>query len=229
MRDGGLMKRPRVDSIGMFDLDAESIAARAKATTPPSHIPKMGESVLRGTLGFMLVSAIGFAPWAIFERWFRSMRESQLYIACTAAFILASGPFLHRLIIGPGSLSRFYKVFTLAFLAYAGAWIALWTTLRGSEGEFFGLLAGSVAMGAVLSIAFNAVKMSWLASIAALFVGNAAGYYLGDWLYHTNSQTHRYLAMTGWGACYGLGFGAGIGLAFYFSQKKARERLREVQ
>jgi hypothetical protein len=221
------MKLPAVDSIGMFDLDAESIAARAKSSIPPSRIPRTGESILRGALGFMIVSAIGFAPWAIFERWFRSMRETQLYIACTAAFILASGPFLHRLIIGPGSLSRFYKVFTLAFLAYAGAWIALWTTLRGNEGEFFGLLAGSVAMGAVLSMAFKASGTSWIASIAALFVGNAAGYYLGDWLYHTNSHTHRYLAMTGWGICYGLGFGAGIGLAFYLSQKEARARLRE--
>ena len=92
------MKRPHVDSIGMFDLDAESIAARAKAATPPTHIPTVGESLLRGTLGFMLVSAIGFAPWAIFERWFRSMRETHLYIACTAAF---SSSRCGRLVRGP--------------------------------------------------------------------------------------------------------------------------------
>ena len=209
----------------MFDLDAESIAARARASTPPSHIPSFSQSVLRGALGFMVVAAIGFAPWAIFERWFPSMRESQLYIACTAAFILASGPLMHRLIIGPGSLSRFYKAFTLAFLAYAGGWIACWTALRGNEGEFFGLVAGSVAMAAILTVAFRATGRVFLAATAAIFVGNAAGYYLGDWIYHTYSHAHRYLAMTAWGLCYGLGFGAGIGMAFHLVQTGARNRL----
>ena len=39
-------------------------------------------------------------------------------MACTAIFIGLSGLCLHRLILGPGSLSRFYKLFSLAFAAF---------------------------------------------------------------------------------------------------------------
>jgi hypothetical protein len=208
----------------LFQLDPESIVARAKASSEPVLVPSLGASIWRGIWGFMLVGVIGFAPWAIFERWFRGMRETQLYIACTAAFIAASGPFLHRMIIGPGSLSRFYKVFAIAFLAYAGAWISCWVTLRGDAGEFFGLLAGSVAMGAVIAFAFGAL---WkvIAVVLALFLGNLLGYYAGAWIHGEIGHSHRYLSMILWGVSYGAGFGAGIGLAFFLSQAAARVRL----
>jgi hypothetical protein len=213
----------------MFGLDPEAIAKRALSGANRPRIPGPGESITRGTLGFMVVAAIGFAPWAIFEKWFRSMRETQLYIACTAAFIVASGPLLHRLIIGPGSLSRFYKLFALAFLAYAGAWILPWVALRGDMGEFLGLCAGSIMMGGIVAFAFRAKLAIWLIAITSILVGNLAGYYAGSWFYHEHSQDHRYAAMTAWGVCYGLGFGAGLGYAFFVSQSAARARLRSVQ
>jgi hypothetical protein len=209
----------------MFQLDPENLTARARSGGSP---PSLGESVARGALGFMVVAAIGFAPWAIFEAWFRSMREAQLYTACTLAFIAASGPMLHRLIIGPGSLPRFYKLFGLAFTAYAGAWIACWTTLHGREGELLGLATGSMVLGAVVAFAFRASARAWIGSIASIFAGNLGGYYLGARLYETNSHTHRYGAMIAWGVCFGLGFGAGLGLAFYLSQGVARARLRSA-
>jgi len=210
--------------MSLFQLDPESIVARARASGQSVEVPSFWASVWRGVWGFMVVGVIGFAPWAIFEKWIRGMREAQLYVACTAAFIAASGPFLHRLIIGPGSLPRFYKIFAVAFLLYAGAWISCWVTLRGNEGEFFGLLAGAVAMGAVIAIAFGASRQM-VAVIAVLFLGNLVGYYAGARIHGEIGQSHRYLSMILWGVCYGAGFGAGIGAAFFLSQARARKML----
>jgi hypothetical protein len=38
---------------------------------------------------------------------------------CAIVFIVLSGLLLHRLIIGPGSLGRFYKLFSAAFAVAA--------------------------------------------------------------------------------------------------------------
>src|SRR5438105_3855470 len=104
--------------MALFQLDPESIAARVRASGRPSRAPSLGASILRGVIGFTVVSIAGFAPWPIIDRWFPWMGEVGLYVASTAAFVGLSGPLLHRLIVGPGSLPRFYKLFTLAFTAY---------------------------------------------------------------------------------------------------------------
>jgi hypothetical protein len=174
---------------------------------------------------FTIVSIAGFLPWPIFDRWFHGMREMHLYVACTAVFIALSGPCLHRLILGPGSLARFYKLFTLAFLAYAAAWVALWVALRGDAGSIGGLLGGTTVMGAILTLAFDAPR-AMPRVIAALFVLNTLGYYAGGWFEGKLIVDHRLAAMLLWGACYGIGFGAGLGIAFHFCQEKARAILR---
>src|SRR5207247_7897663 len=104
----------------MFGLDPQSIAGCAKASGQSPRVPTLGESVLRGTIGFTLVSLGGFAPWVLAGRWFyRNIGEVGLYATCALVFIGLSGLLLHRLIIGPGSRVRFYKIFSLAFVAYA--------------------------------------------------------------------------------------------------------------
>jgi len=193
------------------------------AGNPPS-IPTCGNSILRGIAGFTLLSIAGFAPWPILDLWLRRGTEVQLYSFCIAIFIAMSGPLLHRLIIGPGSLVRFYKLFAVAFLAYAAVWIAFWVWLRGPEGEFTGVLGGSVAMAAVLAFAFDARK-SLLRIIGALFVPNALGYFAGGWFEGKLAIDHRLVAMFLWGVCYGVGFGAGLGLAFHICQARARAAL----
>jgi len=211
--------------MALFQLDPESIVARARnAATDRVHIPNRAESLLRGAIGFTLVSVAGFAPWAIFERWFRSMREAQLYITCTVTFILASGPLLHRLIIGPGSLLRFYQLFTVAFTSYAITWITFWVSLRGESGVLLGLLGGSALMGAVIALAFGALTSIGKAA-AAIMAGNLIGYYSGEWLHVEIGWDYRYLGMAAWGGCYGAGFGAGFGYAFYTAQARVRALL----
>jgi len=157
-------------------------------------------------------------------------------------FIGLSGPLMHRLIIGPGSLSRFYKLFGITFAAYSVLWIVGWMALRGHPGSLAGLLAGTAAMGWMLTRAFDAMGMA-LKVMAALFVLNSLGYFVGGWmegvvmgmkpLSLSGSAFTRpaqvAIAKSVWGVFYGLGFGAGLGLAFHFCQAQTRAMLSERQ
>ena len=221
----------------MFGLDPQSIADRVKVSGQSPRVPTLGESVLRGLIGFTLVSFGGFAPWVLAGRWFyRNVGEVGLYAGCAIVFIGMSGLLLHRLIIGPGSLVRFYKIFSLAFVAYSIAWTIGWMTLRGVAGSIVGSLAGMAVMGAILSHGFAARGAAWKI-IAALFVANAAGYFVGESAHNAvwalkegnalglvlERPTRATLSKAAWGLFYGLGFGAGIGFALYVCQAKARK------
>jgi hypothetical protein len=189
--------------------------------------------------GFTIVSLAGFAPWAFAGRALhRVVGEVGLYVACAAVFILLSGVFLHRLIIGPGSLARFYVLFTAAFMAYAVCWTVGWMSLRGNLGSIVGLFLGASAMAAILVWAFGA-REAFLQVATALFVLNAIGYFAGGWAeaeivrlktIHAlgailSAHTTRIAAMLAWGACYGIGLGAALGVAFYACQTRARALL----
>lgn len=179
-------------------------------------LPSLGSFIARGIIGFTLVSLAGFAPWVFAGRWFyRNIGELGLYIVCALVFIATSGLFLHRLIIGRGSLARFYKIFTVAFLAYAAGWTAGWMLLRGHAGSLVGLFVGTVLMALLLTVAFGAREAFWKTA-AALFLLNTAGYFIGGWFEGAVRGANGKLL---WGLCYGIGFGAGLGLAFYFCQR----------
>ena len=177
---------------------------------------------MRGAIGFTAVSVAGFLPWPIIDHWFPSLREMHLYIACTVTFIALSGPCLHGLIIGPGSLSRFYKLFTLAFIPYVVAWVLLWVSLRDERGVVAGFLGGTAAMGGVFSTAFQAHR-ALPSVIAALFIPNLLGYYAGRLIEGKLIIDHPLVAILLWAICYGIGLGAGLGAAFHLCQAGARE------
>jgi hypothetical protein len=211
--------------MAMFQLDPESIAARVRASGETHTLPSFAASVWRGLIGFAIVSVAGFLPWPIFDLWLKGFGEMHLYIACTAIFVGLSGVCLHRLIIGPGSLSRFYKLFSLAFVAYALVWIALWVALRDLAGVIGGLLGGAAVMGAIFCAAFNAFG-TLPKVIGAIFILNAAGYYAGSRVEAKLIHEHPVAAMLLWGLCYGIGFGAGLGIAFHLCQEQVRALLR---
>lgn len=211
-----------------FQLDPASIVRRIEVEGGRINPPLIGESVGRGIVGFTLISVAGFAPWALAGlRLYETIGEAGLYAVCAIVFIGLSGLLLHRLIIGPGSLARFYKLFTIAFGAYAVAWTVGWMWLGGRHGSFAGLLAGTTLMGWILACAFDARRSAWK-GIAFLFACNALGYFGGEWLQGPLSsvRTHPVVDKLLWGVCYGIGFGTGLGLAFYYCQSDARKMLR---
>src|SRR5262245_30779088 len=131
-----------------FQLDPDSIAERARHNGSVAEVPSLGTTLRRGIIGFTIVSVAGFAPWVLAGEWLhRTLGEAGLSAVCAVVFIGASGLFLHRLIIGSGSLSRFYKLFAVVFTAYSAAWILGYMTLGGHLGSLIGLLAGTVVMG----------------------------------------------------------------------------------
>jgi hypothetical protein len=206
-----------------LQLDPESIASRLPADPAQRHIPSLGGSLARGVLGFTVVSVAGFAPWAVAGRQLhRLLGEAGLYLVCAALFIGLSGLLLHRLILGSGSLSRFYKLFGAAFGAYAVAWIVAWISLRGNTGSIAGLALGTAIMAGIFAAAFQAGG-ALIPAFAALFLCNTLGYFVGGWVEGAPALAHAHMAAKLlWGVCYGIGFGAGLGLAFYLCQARAR-------
>lgn len=206
----------------MFDLDPQSIVERVKASGAPARIPSLGASVARGVVGFTVLSVAGFLPWVVGLG--KRIGTGGMYAACAVVFIGLCGPLLHRLIVGPGSLSRFYKLFGPGFALYAAAWVGAYMTLKGHLGGVVGLLAGTAVMGGLFAVAFDE-RRGALPSILALFVLNVAGYYLGWGVERAVVKTSLPAAMLLYGVCYGAGFGAGLGLAFHFCQKTVRTLL----
>jgi len=207
----------------ILQLDPQSIALRARASS--TSAPSLNESLLRGMLGFTLVSVSGFAPWALAGRWLQHhLGEVGLYAVCLLVFLGLSGPALHRLLIGPGSLARFSALFACGFSLYAAAWTSAWMLLGGHAGSLLGLGTGTALLAATLAFTFG-VRSQWAAIFALLFTLNSGGYFLGGLLAnHLPGISGKLL----WGLCYGLGFGAGLGSAFFVCQSKARSLLNSA-
>jgi len=173
-----------------------------------------------------VLSVAGFVPWAVTGRWlYRAVGEAGLYGVCALVFIGLSGPLLHRLLVGPQSMARFYRLFAVSFSVYAAGWILGWMSLGGHAGSVLGLLAGALAMAWVLIRAFAVPGVFWRVA-AALFGPTAAGYFLGGvvegWLMGLahGSRAIAMGAMLSWGVFFGLGFGAGLGLALHWCQRR---------
>jgi hypothetical protein len=163
-------------------LHPQEIADRAIGSGQAKRELTLLESVALGAIGFMFVSVAGFAPWAFAGKALHhAVGEVGLYAACAAVFIGLSGVVLHWLVIGPGSLWRFYALFAVTFTAYSVGWIIGWMTLRGNVGSLVGLLLGTIVMGWLLVRAFDS-RNKLLKIVAVLFVLNALGYFAGGWV-----------------------------------------------
>jgi hypothetical protein len=218
--------------MSIFGLDPDSVLARIRVSSITPKIPSLAASVTRGAIGFAVVSIAAFLPWVFAGKWaYKNPGEIVMYSMCAAIFILLSGVALAPLIIGPGALKRFYALFTIAFICYSAAWIAAWMCLRGvnvhARGAI-GLFAGCSLMCALFAAAFSAWR-EFPKMLAAIFVLNAAGYFAGVGieiaLSTFRTPTVAVVMKLLWGFFFGIGFGAGLGVAFHLSQRQIRTLL----
>lgn len=180
-------------------------------------VPSFARAVVTGAVGFAVVSVCVFATVAFAERWmYRNLGLAGAYLAWTVLFILLSGAVFGSLVTGRWRLPRFYLLWALAFFAYAAAWMVAYFTLGRTTGELAGALAGSILMAVVLAAGFGSLG-SVLKVSAGIFVANALGYFLGAAILESS---HTPLGMLLFGVVYGLFFGAGIGAALHFVQKR---------
>jgi len=178
--------------------------------------PSLARSIITGAIGFGLVSLCVFATVAFAERWmYRNLGLSGSYLAWTVLFILLSGVVFGLLVVvDRWRLPKFYLLWTVAFFAYAGAWMVAYFTLGRTIGELIGALAGSVLMALVIAAGFRTFR-SIVKLSAVLFVSNTLGYFLGAALFDSLSAP---IGMLLFGVVYGLFFGAGIGAALQLVQ-----------
>jgi hypothetical protein len=203
-----------------------------------NHDPKapcIVHSMVRGSIGFGIVSLAAFSVWAFGEKWFQNhLGEPGLYAACAFVFIALSGLLLHPLLGRSGSLPGFYTIFIPAFFAYVVIWCTAWFVLRSGAGEWLGSLLGTAGFIGVISWRLKNARAFLQASLI-LFGLHSVGYFLGGQVMHwvlnaagagllsgVSKPTLFVVAKLAWGLLYGLGFGAGIGYAFYAVQKKRR-------
>lgn len=177
-------------------------------------------SILRGGLGFAVVSTAAFAVWVFGGGWFQGHGgEAAMYAGCCAVFMLLSGLLLHPLLEGQGRVGRFYRLFIPAFLAYAIAWCGGWFWLGAGTGEWVGSLAGSLAFTLVMAAVLQGWRRWWLTALV-MFVGHSAGYFAGEQVCYRSLHSKESELI--WGLLYGLGFGAGIGYAFAVMQRPCK-------
>ncbi|HZS05889.1 MAG TPA: hypothetical protein VFD58_13705 [Blastocatellia bacterium] len=206
----------------LFGLSPDRVAERVRSSGRDAVLPTLAQSLWIGSSGFCSASLLVFATVASGERWmYSNLGLPGAYATWTVIFILAGGAVLSPLVIGPGRVIRFYLLFSAAFLLYAAGWVGAYFTLGGVRGEWLGSFAGTALMGLVLAGAFGAGRDA-PKLILSLFAANSVGYFLGE---VCASRIQGKTGMLVWGACYGLGLGAGLGYALYRAQAPVRERL----
>lgn len=177
---------------------------------------QLSRAVLRGGIGFCLVSLVVFATVAFGERWmYRNLGFTGAYLAWTIAFILLGGGVLGTLVADSRwRLPKFYILFGIAFFAYAVGWVASYFVLRGAAGEWVGSLVGSILMTLVFALGFQSLRSVPKLS-AILFIANSAGYFLGSAI---NNSLGGRPGMLLWGLLYGLFLGSGIAAVLFLLQ-----------
>ena len=185
-------------------------------------------AAISGAWRFALVSILGFAPWALP----RHGGEGQLYFECLIAFLVFAQVLLVPMVHRENRYKRFNSSFVPAFIAYAVVWSACWFAFRAKGGEIAGLILGCLAFAWVLGKRLRSTD--GLGSVVlVLILAHAAGYWLGSYVFSMarnppalfsgwDKKDIWTLAKLSWGLFYGLGFGAGIGYAFYRFQQTSK-------
>ena len=220
--------------MSFFGLDPESLEARFSNGEELPAPASFWRSLFIGMGGGVAMSLAGFAPWFLAGKPLSKMFGTVgMYGVCMVAFILVSGLTLHWLLVGRGSLLRFYKLFATSFVVFSVAWTAGWVTFRDPLGSVIGFAVGALAMSAIFCAAFQSFRQM-LAATLLIYLPTLAGYFLGGvveaamWR-SAESRLDQIVAMSFWGVFFGIGFGAGIGLAIHVCQRPALLAARKIR
>lgn len=188
------------------------------SATGAPRIPSLAFSIVYGAIGLSLVSVAAYSIWAL-----GLLRGGAMWAAVAGVYLLLSGIVLSRLVIGPGAAGRFAGLFAVAFFAYAAAYCAFWFGLKGKHyADLWGSAVGLALVTLLIMRAFGRRDGFWLLFLG-LFALHSAGYYAGGAIYpQFRGSTGRFL----YGACHGLGFGAGLGFLLFHAQAGIKARLR---
>lgn len=204
-------------------LTPEAVAARSSGVGLRSIQTSAGGSTAYGAIQFGVASLVVFGSWAVGgSRIYAAIGETGAFLTWAATFMLLAGILLAPLVIGNGNRERFLACFALAFAAYSLVWIASWIAMPNRGGEITGAMGGTALFALILCHAFGAPRL-WTDTALYLFIGNAAGYFLGDFVHGLVRGTSGKLA---WGLLYGVGFGSGIGASLYAVQSGIRTRIQ---
>lgn len=202
-----------------FGLTPDRLFSRvADPASAAPNIPSLAFSVVYGALGLALVSVAAYSIWAL-----KLLGGGAMWAAVAAVYLTLGGVVLSRLVIGRGVLGRFAGLFAVAFIAYAAAYCAFWFGLKGRHyADLWGSAAGLCLVTLIIMRAFDKRDSFWLLFLGLLAL-HSLGYYAGGVIYpHFRGSTGRFL----YGACHGLGFGAGLGFLLFHAQSGIKARLR---
>lgn len=201
-----------------FGLTPDQVFSRVADPATIHRIPSLGFSIVYGAMGLALVSVAAYSIWAL-----RLLGGTAMWAAVTAVYLVLGGVVLSRLVVGPGTIGRFAGLFAVAFFAYAATYCAFWFGLKGKHhADLWGSAIGLVFVTLLIVHAFEARGSFWLLFLGLLAL-HSLGYYVGGAIYpEFRGSTGRFL----YGACHGLGFGAGLGFVLFHAQAGIKARLR---
>jgi hypothetical protein len=204
-----------------FGFYPDDVLARIEAhPAKPVRAPSLAASVFYGAVSLSVVSVVAFSPWA-----FRLIRgEAALYAVIAVIYLVLAGVTLSRLVVGPGATTRFAALFACGFIVYAAVWCAFWFGLDARHRtDWWGNIVGTLLLGILIARAFGASRIAL--PVLVLLALYLAGYYSGGWIYTLWKRPYGAL---GWGAAYGLGFGAGLGYLLHVAQAPVKNRLNRA-
>jgi len=211
----------------MLGLDPDSIVNRIRAEGRSFVLPTLRQTVLVGTLGFMIVGVAAFSLWAFGGKSLGRALGPVGFYSLIALVLFGGGALVLKPIIIGRNLGRFAGAFALGFALLSAAWIVGdQLRLPNRIGEFGGVLIGSVLLAATLVVAYGA----WpeLARCCVLLtLAHNGGYLAADLMFSLEALKNQ-IGMLLWGLIYGAGLGLGVSMALYYCQQEIRERLKAL-
>lgn len=193
---------------GVFGELRADVGYAGPAMAEAQRLPGLAASMIRGGLGFAAVGVAAFSVWVFGHG---RLGTIGIYAGVAAVFLGLSVFLLHPL---AGSRLRFLRAFVPGFLAYCVVWCLAWFQLGFGLGEWLGSAGGCLAFALAAGAMLNRLRAVPQVAVV-LFLAHSAGYFLGGLPYYAWRTEAPVAMMLAWGFVYGLGFGAGIGYAFY--------------